>query len=232
MAVDEKNMMEKPCTIPRRGSRRLSWCHRLHSGYGGGGVRMSPNVTHARGCPAARRTMTYKFAAMGVRSAGPSRASSMTPALPIRRRPPPPSAGWPCRSCPTIYTIGEDMGTNAEDVRSSTMRAGVNPIEMAKQKGQGTRHYAEPPARTWNYPSSAGRASRRSSPATAIAEARRRGRARSFRSTLPAPPWWSRASAPSAASPPGTSPAGEQGDRRYRHRGDYHQRRRHRRAKN
>jgi len=133
MAVDEKNMMEVTLYDPETGIKAFIVVHRLIGGICGGGVRMSPNVTLTEVAQLAR-TMTYKFAAMGVQVGGAKSGIVYDPRSPNKKEA---DAAFGRLAMPllsTVYMIGEDMGTNAEDVSIIYNTAGVNPIEMAKKK--------------------------------------------------------------------------------------------------
>ncbi len=133
MAVDEKNMMEVTLHDPETGIKAFIVVHRLIGGICGGGVRMSSNVTLAEVAQLAR-TMTYKFAAMGVQVGGAKSGIVYDPRSPNKKEADAAFGrmGMPLLS--TVYMIGEDMGTNAEDVSIIYNAAGVNPIEMARKK--------------------------------------------------------------------------------------------------
>lgn len=135
MPVDEKNMLEVTLYDPETGTRAFVVVHRLIEGICGGGVRMSPNVTIAEVAQLAR-TMTYKFAAMGVQVGGAKSGIVYDPRSPKKKEA---AAAFGRLAMPllsTVYTIGEDMGTSAEDVTVINNAAGVNPIEMAKKKAK------------------------------------------------------------------------------------------------
>jgi glutamate dehydrogenase (NAD(P)+) len=135
MAVDEKNWLEVNLYDPETGTRAFVVVHRLIGGICGGGVRMSPNVTLNEVAQLAR-TMTYKFAAMGVQVGGAKSGIVFDPRSPKKKEA---DAAFGTMAMPllsTVYTIGEDMGTNADDVTIINNAAGVNPIEMAKKKAK------------------------------------------------------------------------------------------------
>ena len=135
MAVDEKNMMEVTLHDPETGIKAFIVVHRLIGGICGGGVRMSSNVTLAEVAQLAR-TMTYKFAAMGVQVGGAKSGIVYDPRSPNKKEA---DAAFGRMAMPllsTVYMIGEDMGTNADDVSIIYNVAGVNPIEMARKKAK------------------------------------------------------------------------------------------------
>ncbi len=135
MAVNEKNMYEVTLYDPETGLKAYIVVHRLIGGVCGGGVRMSPTVTIDEVAQLAR-TMTYKFAAMGVQVGGAKSGIVYDPRSPKKNEA---DASFGRLAMPllsTVYTIGEDMGTNAEDVTIINGAAGVNPIEMAKKKAK------------------------------------------------------------------------------------------------
>ncbi|MBN1882662.1 MAG: Glu/Leu/Phe/Val dehydrogenase [Deltaproteobacteria bacterium] len=106
---------------------------RLINGVCGGGCRMSPVVTLEEVGMLAR-TMTYKFAAMGVKVGGAKSGIVFDPRSPDKRKA---SAAFGRLATPylnTIYITAEDMGTDAEDVRIINENAGVDPIAFAKKK--------------------------------------------------------------------------------------------------
>jgi glutamate dehydrogenase (NAD(P)+) len=133
MAVDEKNMMEVTLHDPETGIKAFIVVHRLIGGICGGGVRMSSNVTLAEVAHLAR-TMTYKFAAMGVQVGGAKSGIVYDPRSPGKKEADAVFGRMAMPLLSTVYMIGEDMGTNAEDVSIIYNAAGVNPIEMAKKK--------------------------------------------------------------------------------------------------
>ena len=80
--------------------------------------------------------MTYKFAAMGVQVGGAKSGIVYDPRSPKKKEA---DAAFGRMAMPllsTVYIIGEDMGTNAEDVSIIYNAAGVNPIEMARKKAK------------------------------------------------------------------------------------------------
>jgi glutamate dehydrogenase (NAD(P)+) len=135
MAVDEKNMLEVTLYDPETGTKAFVVVHRLIGGVCGGGVRMSPNVTLGEVAQLAR-TMTYKFSAMGVQVGGAKSGIIFDPRSPKKKEA---DAAFGRMAMPllsTVYTIGEDMGTSADDVTIINTAAGVDPIEMAKRKAE------------------------------------------------------------------------------------------------
>lgn len=135
MAVDEKNTMELTLYDPNTGTRAFIVVHRLIGGICGGGVRMSPGVSLDEVAQLAR-TMTYKFAAMGVQVGGAKSGIVYDPRSPRKKEADVAFGRMAAPLLSTIYTIGEDMGTSAEDVSIIYGTAGVNPIEMAKKKAK------------------------------------------------------------------------------------------------
>ncbi len=135
MAVDEKNMMEVTLHDPETGIKAFIVVHRLVGGICGGGVRMSSNVTCAEVAQLAR-TMTYKFAAMGVQVGGAKSGIVYDPRSPGKKEADAVFGRMAMPLLSTVYMIGEDMGTNAEDVSIIYNTAGVDPIEMARKKAK------------------------------------------------------------------------------------------------
>jgi len=135
MAVDEKNMMELTLYDPETGITAFIVVHRLIGGVCGGGVRMSPNVTINEVAQLAR-TMTYKFAAVGVQVGGAKSGIIYDPRSPKKKEADAVFGKLAMPLLSTVYTIGEDMGTSADDVTIINDAAGVNPIEMAKKKAK------------------------------------------------------------------------------------------------
>ena len=108
---------------------------RLINGMCGGGCRMSPMVTLEEVGMLAR-TMTYKFAAMGVKVGGAKSGIVFDPRSPEKRKA---SAAFGKLAIPylhTVYVTAEDMGTDAEDVTIIYENAGVDPIAFAKKQAK------------------------------------------------------------------------------------------------
>ena len=135
MKLDDTYMHRVTLHDPDTGVTAYIVVDRLINGMCGGGCRMSPTVTMGEVGMLAR-TMTYKFAAMGVKVGGAKSGIVFDPRSPDRRKA---SAAFGKLSIPylhSIYVTAEDMGTDAEDVRIIYENAGVDPIEFAKKQAE------------------------------------------------------------------------------------------------
>ncbi len=126
-------MYEATLYDPESGVTAFIVVDRLINKMSGGGVRMSPNVTLSEVGMLAR-TMTYKFAAVGVKVGGAKSGIVFDPRSPDKKKVVSAFGRMAAPFLNTIYAIGEDMGTTADDVNVIYEEAGVNPIEFAKQK--------------------------------------------------------------------------------------------------
>ncbi len=133
MKIDNNYMYETTLYDPESGVTAFIVVDRLINSMSGGGVRMSPNVTLSEVGMLAR-TMTYKFAAVGVKVGGAKSGIVFDPRSPDKKKAAIAFGRMAAPFLQTIYAIGEDMGTTAEDVNVIYEEAGVNPIEFAKKK--------------------------------------------------------------------------------------------------
>ena len=135
MKLNDAYMHQTTLYDPDTGVTAYIVVDRLINGICGGGCRMSPTVTLEEVGMLAR-TMTYKFAAMGVKSGGAKSGIVFDPRSPDKRRA---SAAFGRLAIPylhSIYVTAEDMGTDADDVSIIYENAGVDPIEFAKKKAK------------------------------------------------------------------------------------------------
>ena len=133
MKLDDEYMHRLTLYDPDTGLTAYIVVDRLINGMCGGGCRMSPTVTLEEVGMLAR-TMTYKFAAMGVKVGGAKSGIVFDPRSMDKRKA---SAAFGRLAAPylnTIYVTAEDMGTDAEDVTIINENAGVDPIAFAKKK--------------------------------------------------------------------------------------------------
>ncbi|MBN1573986.1 MAG: Glu/Leu/Phe/Val dehydrogenase [Deltaproteobacteria bacterium] len=135
MMLDEKYMYETTLYDPESGVTAFIVIDRLLNGVSGGGVRMSPGVTLAEVGMLAR-TMTYKFAAVGVRVGGAKSGILLDPRSPDKTKAVASFGRMAEPFLKTIYMIGEDMGTTAKDLTLIYEEAGINPIAFAKAKAK------------------------------------------------------------------------------------------------
>lgn len=133
MKIDDRYMYETTLYDPESGLIAFIVIDRLLNGVSGGGVRMSPGVTLAEVGMLAR-TMTYKFAAVGVKVGGAKSGILFDPRSPDKRKAVASFGRMAAPLLKTIYMIGEDMGTTADDVSHIYEEAGINPIVFAKTK--------------------------------------------------------------------------------------------------
>ena len=135
MKLDDTYMHRVTLHDPDTGVTAYIVVDRLINGMCGGGCRMSPTVTMEEVGMLAR-TMTYKFAAMGVKVGGAKSGIVFDPRSPDKRKA---SAAFGRLAIPylhSIYVTAEDMGTDAEDVAIIYENAGVDPIEFAKEQAK------------------------------------------------------------------------------------------------
>jgi len=135
MKLNDTYMHQVTLYDPDTGVTAYIVVDRLINGMCGGGCRMSPAVTLEEVGMLAR-TMTYKFAAMGVKVGGAKSGIVFDPRSPEKRKA---AAAFGKLAIPylhSIYVTAEDMGTDAEDVTIIYENAGVDPIEFAKKQAQ------------------------------------------------------------------------------------------------
>jgi glutamate dehydrogenase (NAD(P)+) len=135
MKLNDIYMHEVTLYDPDTKMRAYIVVDRLVNGICGGGVRMSPSVTREEVGMLAR-TMTYKFAAVGVKVGGAKSGIVFDPRSPDKKDIVSAFGRMAHPYLTSIYVIGEDMGTNADDVALINKAAGVDPIAFAREKAR------------------------------------------------------------------------------------------------